>query len=267
MKIKSSFKEIRRVKCCPWVVLLFLFLFSIVVVPKTALGTMITIGAAPPVPGPVVNEAPNIIVGILPGGGAGGMTQISSRVTTIEGPTSDLILSNFRLRLDVPGSTYTKPISANNYLQPAPIAGSAWHRISASATLLGPMGSFAQIDLTLGTLDGQDTLTGHGNAGAGGNTILRWRVTKNGPGLVYSGSVASTLHNMNPPTPPLHTRAATYGFSFGGGALANSEIRMTNSGENPFVVPEPSTLLLFGIGALGFIGYGWRRWKKNRKEK
>jgi len=33
------------------------------------------------------------------------------------------------------------------------------------------------------------------------------------------------------------------------------------------VIPESSTLLLFGIGALGFIGYGWRRWKQNRKEK
>jgi len=32
-------------------------------------------------------------------------------------------------------------------------------------------------------------------------------------------------------------------------------------------IPEPSTLLLFGVGALGFIGYGWRRWKQNRKEK
>jgi hypothetical protein len=30
------------------------------------------------------------------------------------------------------------------------------------------------------------------------------------------------------------------------------------------VTPEPSTLLLFGFGALGFIGYGWRRWRKNR---
>jgi len=32
-------------------------------------------------------------------------------------------------------------------------------------------------------------------------------------------------------------------------------------------IPEPSTLLLFGCGALGFIGYGFRRWKQNRKEK
>ena len=32
-------------------------------------------------------------------------------------------------------------------------------------------------------------------------------------------------------------------------------------------IPEPSALLLFGIGALGFIGYGWRRWRQNRKEK
>jgi hypothetical protein len=31
-------------------------------------------------------------------------------------------------------------------------------------------------------------------------------------------------------------------------------------------IPEPSTLLLFGFGALGFIGYGWRRWSNNRKE-
>ena len=32
-------------------------------------------------------------------------------------------------------------------------------------------------------------------------------------------------------------------------------------------IPEPSTLFLFGLGALGFIGYGWRRWKQNNKEK
>ena len=31
--------------------------------------------------------------------------------------------------------------------------------------------------------------------------------------------------------------------------------------------PEPSTLILFGVGALGFIGYGWQRYKQNRQEK
>jgi hypothetical protein len=27
-------------------------------------------------------------------------------------------------------------------------------------------------------------------------------------------------------------------------------------------VPEPSTLALFGLGALGLLGWGWRRWKR-----
>ena len=32
-------------------------------------------------------------------------------------------------------------------------------------------------------------------------------------------------------------------------------------------IPEPSTYLLFTFGILGFIGYGFRRWKQNKKER
>jgi hypothetical protein len=41
-------------------------------------------------------------------------------------------------------------------------------------------------------------------------------------------------------------------------------IQVTDSFDVP--IPEPSTLLLFGVGALGFIAYGWRRWKSAERK-
>ena len=51
-------------------------------------------------------------------------------------------------------------------------------------------------------------------------------------------------------------------------------IRVIDTGSNPFyqrillngvtveVIPEPSTITLFGLGAIGLFGYGWRRRKR-----
>ena len=38
-----------------------------------------------------------------------------------------------------------------------------------------------------------------------------------------------------------------------------------NADVNPVFVPEPSTFVLFGLGALGLFGYGWKRRKQTKK--
>jgi hypothetical protein len=203
-----------------------------VTVTNNGVPSPVTCVGPPNIPPPFeCNERANIVVG-------GGFTQRSGREVVVENNPSDLVLSNFRIRSDVDNAgTFTKVISASGYTSPE-FASVAWHTLFGSVTLLGPMGAFAQITVD-GTVDGVPT--------AGVTT----KVFKTGTALVYNFAAASEITKIKPPTPRPHTRVATYTFLFGGGALANSEIRFPSSGHNPFATPEPGSLFLMGSGLAG----------------
>jgi hypothetical protein len=199
------------------------------------------------------NEPANIALG--------GFTQRSSRVVVEDsGNPSDLILTNFRIASTGAGSTATKRIVGSNFTQPAPLAVSAWHRLVGSVSLPGPIdpGNWAMISL-VGLLDGQTTSVPTTCPATVNPTGFSVKVTKNADQVQFPFDCISPVYTMNPKTAPLHTRDITYTFTMGPTSVAGAEIRLPNSGDNPFVgeIPEPGTNLLLGCGLIA-ISLAWR---------
>jgi autotransporter-associated beta strand protein len=129
--------------------------------------------------------------------------------------------------------------------------------IAGAGHLLAPA---TVADATIATPGLTDTLTLSGNLSGAGP------ITKSGPGLlVLSGSncygegtivTAGTLEVMNSAALPENT-SLTVGVDapllFGGSAQANA------SSSNVQAVPEPGTLALLGIGAVGLLACAWRK--------
>lgn len=90
-----------------------------------------------------------------------------------------------------------------------------------------------------------------------------------------------TLHRTNNPSPPegfFELQSISFSTEVNGGPIGNRlGIRLSGLGEGPQtwfdnvvlqttaeVIPEPGSIVLVSIGALGLIGYSWRRQRTTR---
>ena len=79
-----------------------------------------------------------------------------------------------------------------------------------------------------------------------------------GPGI-FGGAIGPILE----PAPPVTGLTGILTFTFDGvNQAAGDFVRLPHSASVTAVTPEPSTITLFGLGAIGLFGYGWRRRKR-----
>ena len=82
---------------------------------------------------------------------------------------------------------------------------------------------------------------------------------------VANVTLGSASANWNDPSRVTYT-GTTFSYDFGSEAFVPSDFVRLDITTGPSAVPEPSTLLLLGIGFASLVGYGWRRRKQTALE-
>jgi len=188
-----------------------------------------------------VEESPDLIVG--------GFTQTESQVALLDGVGGrnfSNLTAAFRMVANGENAFATKTIIGSGYAFPLS-AQVASHQMVVRARIYGPVGATLEIGMS-GELDGLPT-TG---------VLVKLVKDLDEPFERIRFALRSPLTLFDSLLAAPHTRTVHFTFQTGNGALEGTDVRM-NSSQSPFGVPEPGSLALFGIGALGLLGRIWRR--------
>jgi len=181
-------------------------------------------------------------------GGGGGLDPTGSVVATLSGTILDQITS-------APMMTWTEWVYKNN-------AGTLdflfqGTNISASTTFeTVPLRFYDGFTTDVGTLTNPTALSPAGVAG----TIADLNVSRDADGgsVNFNYSTGGFTPGQISDVLVVATNATTYGL---GSIGATDGTTGESPAYGPVAVPEPSTLVLAGLGGLGMIGYGLRRRK------
>jgi PEP-CTERM motif len=178
-----------------------------------------------------------------------GSSIIRAKVTAVDnGNPSDLLFVGAFIKNVAPGNAVndTYMISLGGFALPNPGPAEGWHELHGSVGGLG--NGMASLDV-VGTLNGV------------GTPMAMTGVLANNA-LFNNSSFNNRTKNID--AGPPWTRTATYHWTFDAPTPLTGTIHLEQGQGNNFfeAVPEPSTLMLFSVGAvlLGGSGFYRRRW-------
>jgi autotransporter-associated beta strand protein len=154
------------------------------------------------------------------------------------------IPSNLTLKLAATG-THAFDIDLNRTATVAAVLSDATSLGTLTKTGMGTL-----------TLSGANTYTGGTTVSGGSLVIADIGALPAGGSLTIDGTGSVTLSSSLGVSP---STASPLGFDTAGNSLPMSEPSTATGGLATQPVPEPSTLALLGIGAMGLTGYAWRR--------